>query len=283
MFFLAVRLYLIEILHQTTTRVTTKWRSCTLYLIEILHQTTTSFYCGWFSQRCILSKFYIKPQPYRYCACWLHVVSYRNSTSNHNAKGDLTNSKSLYLIEILHQTTTFLDVSRLNCQLYLIEILHQTTTFLRRSSPQLWLYLIEILHQTTTRPCKGVVGGRLYLIEILHQTTTSSPIWIRNRRLYLIEILHQTTTLRLFAVGCFCCILSKFYIKPQQSKWCAFLSLRCILSKFYIKPQLCESPWIAEGVVSYRNSTSNHNFIFLLYICAVVVSYRNSTSNHNSA
>ena len=59
-------------------------RSKPLYLIEILHQTTTSFYCGWFSQRCILSKFYIKPQRALAFRCSFCVVSYRNSTSNHN-------------------------------------------------------------------------------------------------------------------------------------------------------------------------------------------------------
>ena len=56
--------------------------------------------------------------------------------------------------------------------LYLIEILHQTTTVdeLAVGLPQ--LYLIEILHQTTT--LSVILNGvsRLYLIEILHQTTT---------------------------------------------------------------------------------------------------------------
>ena len=34
-----------------------------LYLIEILHQTTTCGKCEDCLRRCILSKFYIKPQP----------------------------------------------------------------------------------------------------------------------------------------------------------------------------------------------------------------------------
>ena len=144
-------------------------------------------------------------------------------------------------------------------------------------------------------------------------------------RLYLIEILHQTTTHCKCIQFTLCCILSKFYIKPQlvgglRKKFtCCILSkfyikpqlvggLRkkftcCILSKFYIKPQrrrfLCRS----QGVVSYRNSTSNHNFTvskqgdLVLYLIEIlhqtttrgrsrptgraVVSYRNSTSNHN--
>ena len=165
-----------------------------LYLIEILHQTTTAAEEQAEPQRCILSKFYIKPQrPFRsyipspccilskfyikpqlsccwYYFCW--VVSYRNSTSNHN-----------------------------------------------------------------TIPCCSLIC-----------------------RLYLIEILHQTTTLERLLCQGFSCILSKFYIKPQP---------RAVLLRH-------------RTVVSYRNSTSNHNRHRRRSHAVVVVSYRNSTSNHNS-
>ena len=99
--------------------------------------------------------------------------------------------------------------------------------------------------------------------------------------LYLIEILHQTTTDWLLEDAPACCILSKFYIKPQLSALHCLQVWRCILSKFYIKPQLrlerelarCScilskfyikpqppSTYLADClVVSYRNSTSNHN------------------------
>ena len=100
------KLYLIKILHQTTTRFALNIFSFPLYLIEILHQTTTLWiwHAAW--PRCILLKFYIKPQlrlerELAYC-----VVSYRNSTSNHNSGVGVNATMSLYLIEILHQTTT---------------------------------------------------------------------------------------------------------------------------------------------------------------------------------
>ena len=166
---------------------------CRLYLIEILHQTTTHCKCIQFTLCCILSKFYIKPQRNTRSLVPATVVSYRNSTSNHNEEGG---------------------------QLF---------------------------------------GSGLYLIEILHQTTTRSNGHKRNHRLYLIEILHQTTTFLLSISYLVCCILSKFYIKPQL---------------FGFPPQ---RPY----VVSYRNSTSNHNLPILLYKHILVVSYRNSTSNHN--
>ena len=56
------------------------------------------------------------------------VVSYRNSTSNHNDVAKSALALRLYLIEILHQTTTVEPRCNTSEQLYLIEILHQTTT-----------------------------------------------------------------------------------------------------------------------------------------------------------
>ena len=121
-------LYLIEILHQTTTCNTPLCSLLELYLIEILHQTTTASDNHDHRRCCILSKFYIKPQPYSGITPLLFVVSYRNSTSNHNLVGSVLIFVVLYLIEILHQTTTSEDSPLFCYTLYLIEILHQTTT-----------------------------------------------------------------------------------------------------------------------------------------------------------
>ncbi len=52
--------------------------------ISFLHQTTT---CRrWTSgvNNCLISLFYIKPQPIAYRVCWSYIVSYLFSTSNHN-------------------------------------------------------------------------------------------------------------------------------------------------------------------------------------------------------
>ena len=178
-----------------------------LYLIEILHQTTTPALASMPLCRCILLKFYIKPQlrlerELAYC-----VVSYRNSTSNHNEPFASECFCKLYLIEILHQTTTILPSLPHNLRLYLIEILHQTTTFLFLILWRLWLYLIEILHQTTT--------------------SQGNKWWTR------------------------CCILSKFYIKPQRARSFVSLTNGCILSKFYIKPQPHARLFEHTFVVSY--------------------------------
>ena len=187
-----------------------------LYLIEILHQTTTHSPLLGVLRCCILLKFYIKPQPTLVpfpfffvvsywnstsnhnsslgCVWVISVVSYWNSTSNHNLLQEFVNCWRLYLIEILHQTTTISIQYVSTTSLYLIEILHQTTTTFAAIILREKLYLIEILHQTTTPMLRVFRVPVLYLIEILHQTTTSgvevwSTFW-----LYLIEILHQTTT-----------------------------------------------------------------------------------------
>ena len=143
---------------------------------------------------CILLKFYIKPQHTANVYNLLYVVSYRNSTSNHNRPNIKRKVSTLYLIEILHQTTTDVIDILFTIKLYLIEILHQTTTARTSNGKFRQLYLIEILHQTTTVRPLCTLCRPLYLIEILHQTTThcrraGSLPW-----LYLIEILHQTTT-----------------------------------------------------------------------------------------
>ena len=78
------RLFLIPILHQTTTLYSVRWKRLTLFLIPILHQTTTSSKeCGIYL-RCFSFQFYIKPQRSATNTCNMSVVSHSNSTSNHN-------------------------------------------------------------------------------------------------------------------------------------------------------------------------------------------------------
>ena len=148
------------------------------------------------------------------------VVSYRNSTSNHN-----------------------------------------------RAPNHLYLQEVVSYRNSTSNHNAGAVQStfqRLYLIEILHQTTTQSPDYRKHYALYLIEILHQTTTASSMCASACSCILSKFYIKPQQPKQSQHRTASCILSKFYIKPQLVANAMSVCVVVSYRNSTSNHNSIPML-------------------
>ena len=166
--------------------------SCILLKFYIKPQLSRRWH--WASRCCILLKFYIKPQLLRGRTLSSAVVSYWNSTSNHNPAASVHFRNMLYLIEILHQTTT------------------------------------PGLHG---RPVAG-------------------------------------------------CILLKFYIKPQQDNFHLYRAKCCILLKFYIKPQLNGVLHDHLRVVSYWNSTSNHNCENLQRNWFKVVSYWNSTSNHNS-
>ena len=230
---------------------------------------------------CILLKFYIKPQHTANVYNLLYVVSYRNSTSNHNTLRRFL--PAIRVVSYRNSTSNHNIWTDKTDQemLYLIEILHQTTTANVYNLLYIPLYLIEILHQTTTGPRSAFAPALLYLIEILHQTTTDDDHARRVYALYLIEILHQTTTCSYQLRKWTSCILSKFYIKPQPRNDQPAFTQRCILSKFYIKPQHRERRGYADRVVSYRNSTSNHNSRSVLPIKPPVVSYRNSTSNHN--
>ena len=230
-------LYLIEILHQTTTLYDRQWGSLKLYLIEILHQTTTKGYWTYPSDSCILSKFYIKPQHLgdtfadsRSCilskfyikpqldtrgAYLSSVVSYRNSTSNHNAPAPLFFSA----VVVSYRNST----SNHNCAIAFVNFV--SVVSYRNSTSN---------HNPGQYQC-------VPFFVVSYRNSTSNHNQFRRgwayEKLYLIEILHQTTT-SLVAFGfLLCCILSKFYIKPQLEVVHRLQSRRCILSKFYIKPQ----------------------------------------------
>ena len=155
--------------------------------------------------KCILGNWLVLPE-IDFCyrsVRWPYKRFYRASsilfsTSNHNSHALHPQFGQLYLIEILHQTTTVFPCRILVASLYLIEILHQTTTSTNVVCHPPQLYLIEILHQTTTYNIVEAKPLMLYLIEILHQTTTTMECKGNRCLLYLIEILHQTTTFRTF-------------------------------------------------------------------------------------
>ena len=252
------KLYLIEILHQTTTLVRPALFQPVLYLIEILHQTTTRHERIGISTRCILSKFYIKPQHYNFEKRINYVVSYRNSTSNHN--------KPLYsywvqqVVSYRNSTSnpTQSTVSRnaAGCILSKFYIKPQHYNFEKRIN-----YVVSYRNSTSNHNLAGGVSAVSAVVSYRNSTSnhnivrhiavphrvvsyrnstsnhnSSVTLW-RSWVLYLIEILHQTTTefaAQPFFAGC---ILSKFYIKPQHWLGLSIAKNGCILSKFYIKPQ----------------------------------------------
>ena len=187
-----------------------------LYLIEILHQTTTPLLLLVLLSRCILSKFYIKPQLVRNYYSYSQVVSYRNSTSNHNQ--GTAEGCGHHVVSYRNSTSNHNPTSlrRLTTLLYLIEILHQTTT------PALLLAALV-----------GCILSKFYIKPQLLRPHLHFVLCCILSKFY---IKPQHMPFPGFRGGC--CILSKFYIKPQRNQRYHAWRFRCILSKFYIKPQL---------------------------------------------
>ena len=77
------------------------------------------------------------------------------------------------------------------------------------------------------------------------------------------------------------CLISLFYIKPQQDNQLGQNRNNCLISLFYIKPQPMEMSLSSTRIVLYLYSTSNHNVEQLLVAPDVIVLYLYSTSNHN--
>ena len=187
-----------------------------LYLIEILHQTTTRVTINTFFSSCILSKFYIKPQPTARPrstprSCILSKFYIKPQLFPQYMSRDRCCILSKFYIK--PQQSGSKSTSRSGCILSKFYIKPQPLRTLQRHDR-----VVSYRNSTSNhnrRPSRNVFA-LLYLIEILHQTTTSSLRKMRRLSLYLIEILHQTTTSRRFLFFCRRCILSKFYIKPQR-------------------------------------------------------------------
>ena len=123
------------------------------------------------------------------------------------------------------------------------------------------LLVVSYRNSTSNHNHRGLSCLREAVVSYRNSTSNHNPCtaFTPAFTLYLIEILHQTTTRNNNQKQFRSCILSKFYIKPQQ--------------RFDVD--------IPNPVVSYRNSTSNHNPRPIYSYWVQVVSYRNSTSNHN--
>ena len=145
----------------------------------------------------------------------ISVVSYRNSTSNHN------NGREFWVV---FQVVSYRN-STSNHNVWLAKATHKRVVSYRNS--------------TSNHNLDRHFGGQRVVVSYRNSTSNHNnkglgfvPAW-----LYLIEILHQTTTIVCTMTFDRRCILSKFYIKPQPFEWYPVEIFGCILSKFYIKPQ----------------------------------------------
>ena len=123
----------------------------------------------------------------------------------------------------------------------------------------------------------------LYLIEIPHQTTTARSPQDRPLRCILSKFHIKPQLARQWLMVPCGCILSKFHIKPQRQPLDDTEVSSCILSKFHIKPQRRGLSKHSVFVVSYRNSTSNHNtrpkFSSVIVLYLIEIPHQTTTLN----
>ena len=135
-------------------------RRVSLFLIPILHQTTTlkRLLCGLLS--CSSFQFYIKPQPITASSLFIPVVPHSNSTSNHNFH--LQFRGKLFVVPHSNSTSNHNVLRRFRS--FLLVVPHSNSTSNHNMVARLWkltaLFLIPILHQTTTTQAQAnpIVG-----------------------------------------------------------------------------------------------------------------------------
>ena len=122
---------------------------------------------------CFSFQFYIKPQLIFRQRRLVSVVSHSNSTSNHNSASALRPANRLFLIPILHQTTTAQTVESLCFALFLIPILHQTTTSRMAVIHILHVTHMTPMHKTSCRTPGKLVGCNFVFQRAIYQKNSS--------------------------------------------------------------------------------------------------------------
>ncbi len=101
------------------------------------------------------------------------VVSHSNSTSNHNRQCAGVRQCVLFLIPILHQTTTEKTILPQDDVLFLIPILHQTTTSRMAVIHILHVTHMTPMHKTSCRTPGKLVGCNFVFQRAIYQKNSS--------------------------------------------------------------------------------------------------------------
>ena len=162
-----------------------------LYLIEILHQTTTWSAAFEFLLCCILLKFYIKPQLHREYNHELCVVSYWNSTSNHNLRDSGWWSRVLYLIEILHQTTTSARVLVLLWRV--VSYWNSTSNHNRKAFQELPLHVVSYWNSTSNHNQLYSAWMLGQVVSYWNSTSNHNSAWLPSSSKQVVSYWNSTS------------------------------------------------------------------------------------------
>ena len=225
----AASLSYIFVLHQTTTIQLHVVDVNLLSYIFVLHQTTTVFGLCIVPSSCLISLFYIKPQPAVGATMQAPVVLYLCSTSNHNSPG-MSSTRPIVVLYLCSTSNHNHGRARMVGRgLSYIFVLHQTTTN-RWFNRELARCLISLFY---IKPQPADIY-RAFLLVVLYLCSTSNHNLISYSlfiiKLSYIFVLHQTTTYTLYPT----CI-QLFTRNSTYMKWPRNLLLTAnILKKFQL-------------------------------------------------
>ena len=71
----------------------------------------------------------------------------------------------MFLLAVIHQTTTPLRFDQPAPAVFLLAVIHQTTTAQKNVLHRWLVFLLAVIHQTTTRKCKGLKDNEITSAE----------------------------------------------------------------------------------------------------------------------
>ena len=148
-----------------------------------------------------------------------------------------SSSFPLYLIEILHQTTTDLSIACLYCGCILLKFYIKPQQHAECLVKSYCCILLKfyIKPQRTVLPLPP--EHRCILLKFYIKPQLLRILSMCHMRCILLKFYIKPQPASTTPATNSCCILLKFYIKPQQDGRADRRGRSCILLKFYIKPQ----------------------------------------------
>ena len=192
-------------------------RRVSLFLIPILHQTTTlkRLLCGLLS--CSSFQFYIKPQPITASSLFIPVVPHSNSTSNHNFH--LQFRGKLFVVPHSNSTSNHNVLRRFRS--FLLVVPHSNSTSNHNMVARLWkltaLFLIPILHQTTTQLVRELPSLSCSSFQFYIKPQLSTTRMIRQNSCSSFQFYIKPQPRPYVSLFPYRCSSFQFYIKPQRN------------------------------------------------------------------
>ena len=162
-----------------------------LSYIFILHQTTTLTLIHFSLRSCLISSFYIKPQPTARHLLLQKVVLYLHSTSNHNSC--MVVSASLLVVLYLHSTSNHNNLLFLYSARRVVLYLHSTSNHNTKEKRDAKNAVVLYLHSTSNHNFFGDKNNFRTVVLYLHSTSNHNRSLTVIPRKKVVLYLHSTS------------------------------------------------------------------------------------------